>query len=67
MKKRYARAAALPVENNIESIFKMGVKVMAGKLASHGDTLKHDPGATAAVVVRLAQEGRLRRAESKLA
>jgi hypothetical protein len=34
---------------------------MAGYLASHGDTLKHDPTATAAVVVKLAQEGRRRR------
>ncbi len=61
MKKRYARESALPVENDVDALFKMGLKVMAGYLASHGDTLKHDPTATAAVVVKLAQEGRRRR------
>jgi uncharacterized cofD-like protein len=61
MKKRYAREAALPVENDVDALFKMGLRVMAGRLASHGDTLKHDPTATAEVVVRLAQEGRRRK------
>jgi uncharacterized cofD-like protein len=62
MKQRYAREAALPVENDLDALFKMGLKVMAGNLASHGDTVKHDPAATAAVVVKLAQEGRRRKA-----
>jgi uncharacterized cofD-like protein len=61
MKKRYARESALPVENDLDALFKMGLKVMAGNLASHGDTVKHDPTATAAVVVKLAQEGRRRK------
>jgi uncharacterized cofD-like protein len=58
MKKRYARQAALPVENDIDALFKMGLKVMAGNLAKHGETLKHDPDATAAVAVKLAAENR---------
>ncbi len=58
MKKRYARQAALPVENDIEQLFKMGLKVMAANLARHGETLKHDPEATAAVAVKLALENR---------
>jgi len=61
MKRRYAREAALPVENDIDAIFKMGLKVVAENLASHGDTLKHDSTATAAVAVKLAQEGRRRK------
>jgi len=61
MKKRYARESALPVENDLDALFKMGLKVMAGNLASHGDTVKHDPASTAAVVVKLAQEGRRRK------
>jgi uncharacterized cofD-like protein len=61
MKKRYARESALPVENDLDALFKLGLKVMAGNLASHGDTVKHDPTATAAVVVKLAQEGRRRK------
>ena len=61
VKKRYAREAALPVENDIDAIYKMGLKVMAGNLAQHTGKVRHDPGATAAVVVKLAQEGRRRK------
>jgi len=61
MKKRYAKEAALPVENDIDMIFKMGLKVMAGNLATHDGKVRHDPASTAAVVVKLAQEGRRRR------
>ena len=45
----------------IDAIFKMGLKVMAGNLAQHSDKLRHDSAATAAVVVKLAQEGRRRK------
>jgi len=65
MKTRYAKQQAQPVENDIDALFELGVKVMAGNLAWHGETLKHDPEATAAVVVKLAQEGRRRRASRK--
>jgi uncharacterized cofD-like protein len=61
VKKRYAREAALPVENDIGAIYKMGLKVMAGNLAHHAGKVRHDPGATAAMVVKLAQEGRRRK------
>ncbi|HUI79177.1 MAG TPA: uridine diphosphate-N-acetylglucosamine-binding protein YvcK [Bryobacteraceae bacterium] len=65
MKKRYARESALPVENDIDAIFKMGIKVMAGNLAQNAQRVRHDPAATAAVVVRLAQESRRRRNSRK--
>jgi len=61
VKKRYAREAALPVENDIDAIYQMGLKVMAGNLAHHTGKVRHDPSATAAVVVKLAQEGRRRK------
>jgi uncharacterized cofD-like protein len=61
VKKRYAREAALPVENDIDAIYKMGLKVMAANLAQHTGKVRHDSGATAAVVVKLAQEGRRRK------
>jgi len=61
VKKRYARQAALPVENDVDAIYQMGLKVMAGKLAHHTGKVRHDPKATAAVVVKLAQEGRRRK------
>jgi uncharacterized cofD-like protein len=61
LKRRYARQEALPVVNDLDALFKMGVKVMAGNLACNVDVVRHDPEATAAVVVRLAEEGRRRR------
>jgi len=60
VKKRYLRESAAPVENDIDELFKMGLKVMAGNLASRGDKVRHDPAATAAMVLRLAQEVRRR-------
>ena len=60
-KKRYAREDALPVENDIEALIKLGLKVMAGNLAEHSDKVRHDSAATAAVLVKLAQEGRRRK------
>ena len=60
MKTRYARHAARPVENDIDDLFRMGVKVIAGNLARHGETLKHDPDTTAEVAVKLAVENRRR-------
>ncbi len=61
LKKRYARQAALPVENDIEALVRMGVKVVAENLSSHTDKIRHDPAATAAVLLKLAQEGRRRK------
>ena len=61
VKKRYERESALPVENDIDAIFRMGIKVMPGKLAQLSEKVRHDPAATAAVVIHLAQEGRQRR------
>lgn len=62
LKKRYAREEALPVENDIDGIFKLGVKVMTGRLAGNEERVRHGPEATAAVVLKLAEEGRARRA-----
>jgi len=58
VRKRYERAQALPVENDIERIAEMGVQVVAGDLAQQSDKVRHDPDRTAALLVKLAQEGR---------
>jgi uncharacterized cofD-like protein len=58
VRKRYERARALPVENDIERIAEMGVQVVAGDLVQQSDKVRHDPDRTAALLVRLAQEGR---------
>jgi uncharacterized cofD-like protein len=60
LKKRYAKEDALPVEIDIDALVKMGVKVVAGSLASSEGKIRHDPSATAAVIVRMAQEARRR-------
>jgi len=60
-KKRYARESALPVENDIEALLKMGLKIVAGNLAQHSAKVRHDPAAAAAVAIKLAQEGRRRK------
>jgi hypothetical protein len=49
------------VENDIDALMKMGLKVVAGNLSSDTDKIRHDPAATAAVVIKLAQEGRRRK------
>jgi 2-phospho-L-lactate transferase/gluconeogenesis factor (CofD/UPF0052 family) len=60
-KKQYARQQALPVENDIDTLFKMGLKVMAGNFASRSEKIRHDPAAAAAVVMKLAEEGRAKK------
>jgi uncharacterized cofD-like protein len=62
IKKRYARQEAIPIENDVDNLFAMGLKVITGNLAQGTEKVRHDPAATAAVVIELAQEGRRRRA-----
>jgi uncharacterized cofD-like protein len=64
VKQRYARESALEVENDLDTIIKMGVNVFGARLASDTGKVRHDPTATAAVVLKLAQEGRRKRAQT---
>jgi uncharacterized cofD-like protein len=61
VKKRYAREEAQPVENDIDAILRMGVRVLSGSLAKRGEKVRHEPVTTAAVVMKLAQEARLKK------
>ncbi len=61
MKKKYARQEALPVASDVDALHKMGLKVIAANLANHEGKVRHDPAATAAAAMKLAQEGRRRR------
>ncbi len=63
-KKQYARQQALPVDNDIDTLFKMGLKVMAGNFASRSEKIRHDPAAAAAVVMKLAEEGRAKKSRT---
>jgi uncharacterized cofD-like protein len=60
-RKRYERQQALPVENDLDRIAKMGIRVVSGKLLQESKKVRHDPELTAAVAVRLAHEGRRQR------
>jgi hypothetical protein len=61
LKKRYEREQALPVENDLDQIFAMGIEVIAGNLLQKSEKIRHDPNQLAAFAIRLAQEGRQRR------
>ncbi len=60
VRKRYERQQAMPVENDAARIAKMGIRMVTGKLLQQSKKVRHDPEATAALVVRLAQEARRR-------
>src|SRR5690606_12894849 len=61
LKKRYARTHAMPGENDVDRVIRMGVEVMAGDLLQQSERGRHDPARIAALAVRLAREGRQRR------
>lgn len=62
--RRYARQQALPVENDMDRLLKMGVRVIGANLVQPSAKVRHDPDAIAAVAVGLAREGRRRREEA---
>jgi uncharacterized cofD-like protein len=64
VRKRYERQQALPVENDVDQIVKMGVRVVTGKLLQESKNVRHDPDVAAAMMVRLAQEARRQRLKS---
>jgi hypothetical protein len=55
----------MPVENDLDAIFRMGLRVMTENLAQQSGKVRHDPEATAAAVMKLAQEGRRRRGAAR--
>jgi uncharacterized cofD-like protein len=63
LRKRYAHQQALPVENDVERIEAMGIRVVGGNFLQESQKVRHNPEEIAAVAVRLAREGRARRAK----
>jgi uncharacterized cofD-like protein len=57
LKTRYAAEKARPVENDTAALLKMGVEVMEAELAAGSEKIRHDPAATADIVVELARRG----------
>jgi uncharacterized cofD-like protein len=62
LKRKYARAEAQPVENDLENLSRLGVKVVTADLvassAMEQKKIRHDPAALARVVVDLASRSR---------
>ncbi len=56
--RRYARQQARPVVNDVETLEGMGLKVVEAPVASEDEKVRHDPGLSAAIAVRLAAESR---------
>ena len=61
LQRQYAANLALPVENDMDRLEMLGVKVIARPLAALGPKIRHDPALIADVAVHLAGEGRRRR------
>jgi uncharacterized cofD-like protein len=62
LKRKYAREQVKPVENDVENIAKMGIKMVTADLVSSltfaRNAIRHDPDALASVVIDLASRSR---------
>jgi hypothetical protein len=57
---RYAAKQALPVENDTVALREMGLEILKADLLNDGEQIRHNPEATAAVILKLARLGRRR-------
>jgi uncharacterized cofD-like protein len=56
--RRYAALSSFPVENDVDRLEEMLVSVVGAPLVADRNLVRHDPDATAAIAVKLAQRGR---------
>jgi uncharacterized cofD-like protein len=61
LRKRYALDKVQPVENDVDELRAMGMKIVTADLVQKTSRVRHDPAAAAAVAMELAREGRRRR------
>lgn len=54
LKRKYAAQNVNPVENDFERLHSLGVKVMAADLVGESKLVRHDPGATARIIMEMA-------------
>jgi uncharacterized cofD-like protein len=59
--RKYESQRARPVVNDIENLEALGIEVVGADLLRGNGKLRHDPDATAAIVIELAARGRARR------
>ena len=60
-RRKYAAEEAQSVLNDVDRLAKMGLKVVAEDLLAEGAVVRHDPRATAEVLMNLARQGRAER------
>jgi uncharacterized cofD-like protein len=65
-RRRYAAENVRPVLNDVDRLAEMGLQVVAADLLASGDSVRHDPRASAEVALQLAKRGRSRRAKIRV-
>jgi uncharacterized cofD-like protein len=60
-RRRYAAQKVRPVANDVERLAEMGLQVVTADLLASGESVRHDPRASADVALQLAKRGRLAR------
>lgn len=67
LKRKYAAQEVKPVENDFEKLYALGVKVVAADLVGESKLVRHDPAATAKIIMELAAKFRNGRDPKRLA
>jgi 2-phospho-L-lactate transferase/gluconeogenesis factor (CofD/UPF0052 family) len=62
LRRRYAAQHAAPVEIDTERLSELGLNILEADLLQKGPKVRHNPAAIGAVILQLAEQGRLRRA-----
>lgn len=65
-RRKYAAADVRPVLNDIDRLAELGLQVMAADLLGSGDSVRHDPRASADVALQLAKRGRAGRGKIRV-
>ncbi len=58
LQKKYAAQQVKPVENDVERLAELGIKVIMADLAGESKLVRHDPAAAAKIVIDLARKAR---------
>jgi uncharacterized cofD-like protein len=64
--RKYARQNVAPVENDVDRLHELGIQVVTAELLGDSVLVRHDPQATAGVVVSLASRSRALRLRRRL-
>jgi uncharacterized cofD-like protein len=60
-RRRYAAQKVRPVDNDVDRLAEMGLQMVTADLLASGDSVRHDPRASADVALQLAKRGQLAR------